>query len=168
MRNPWIYEFGSHFMPIPTLKKRPLSEEVLSQHPLVIIPIGVTASGKSTWAQQMQKKYSTLNMAIIPTPEASVRNQAEWLSALKAARHHAVMILDGKNLEDAQLREDLQTLKGLGILDVVIQYFPPESLFVLLTRNKGIGGEQIRHELQMIHSQAHYLDLLESAGYADA
>ncbi len=162
-----IHKFGSHFMLISTLKKRPLSLEDLPQHPLVIIPIGVTASGKSTWAQQMQKKYSTLNMAIIPTPEASVRNQAEWRSALKAAKHHDVVILDGKNLEDAQLREDLQTLKGLGILDVAIQYFAPESLFVLLSRNKGLGGEQIRHELQRIHSQSHYLDLLESEGYAD-
>ncbi|WP_139111665.1 MULTISPECIES: ATP-binding protein [Acidithiobacillus] len=135
------------------------------QSPLVIITIGVTASGKSTWAQQMQKKYSTLDMAIIQTPETPDRNQTQWLNTVKAALHHSVIILDGKNLDDAQFCRDLQTLNALGVKEVVIQYFAPESLFVLLSRNKGVGGEQIRHELQTIQSQAHYLNLLDAEGY---
>ncbi|MBE7562980.1 hypothetical protein H7F10_08430 [Acidithiobacillus sp. HP-6] len=165
MRKTSIHEKVATCMTVTSLKKRPLSSEASLQSPLVIITIGATASGKSTWAQQMQKKYSTLDIAIIQTPEASARNQTQWLNTVKAALHHAVIILDGKNLDDAQFCRDLQALNALGVKEVVIQYFAPESLFVLLSRSKGVGGEQIRHELQTIQSQAHYLNLLDAEGY---
>ncbi|WP_031571955.1 hypothetical protein [Acidithiobacillus thiooxidans] len=138
-------------------------EQSLELKPLVIITVGVTAAGKTTWAKNLQNEHPNLNVAIIPTAEISSRDQQAWIRKLQAAATSKnVIILDGSNLDDTQLRHDLDTLKTMGLTDIAIEYFEPDSLFVLLSRNKGTGGEKIRTELQKIKNREHYLEIADS------
>jgi len=61
-----------------------------------------------------------------------------------------------------QQERHLDTLKTMGLTDIAIEYFEPDSLFVLLSRNKGTGGEKIRTELQKIKNREHYLEIADS------
>lgn len=131
--------------------------------PLVIFTIGVTGAGKTTWSRKMENTYPTLDIAIIETPEASVRNASAWREQVASSiQKHDAIILDGKHLDVLQLRQDVEWLRSLGVHDFALKYFSPESLFVLLARNGGMGGAQIRDELQRIRSDEDYLKIVDA------
>lgn len=130
--------------------------------PLVIFTVGVTASGKTTWANQTQKEHPNLDIAIIPTPEAKHRARDKWLKTIRANLGKNVIIMDGSNLDTAQIQDDMNDLQKMGITDIAIEYFNSESLFILLRRNGGRDGEKIRDELQRIQNKEKYLKIADS------
>jgi predicted kinase len=118
-----------------------------------IITVGVSASGKTTWARKFQKenlddrwfilsrddiRYHILDeksliddysMEGIPWKNWNWKWEKEvterfWRNALFIFAHHRPLIIADTNLNSARLKDMIERLKEIGYTDIELKYFP--------------------------------------------
>ncbi len=156
--------------------------------PLIIFTVGTAASGKSTWAQSMQEKHSSLRTIILERDmiratlyEAETgktfswggwnpgwENKVQWLweqRVREALPGSDVLILADTHLDPHDLQKKMTWLRELGASEFVLKYFPALPLTELLRRDQGrnhpVGGEALREHLKKIVSEEHYWAAIE-------
>lgn len=155
---------------------------------LVIFTVGTAASGKSTWARSVASSYPGLRIAIVErdavrvalhmadvgTPfswsnwNRSFENRVQWLwekSVQDALPDHDVIILADTHLDLSYMDDEVAWLRGLGIMDMVIQYFPALPLVGLIRRDQGrpnfVGAAVLREHVQKLLPEECYWVVLD-------
>ena len=102
-----------------------------------------------------------------------VRNRAledrvQWLweqAVQDALPDHDVVILADTHLDLPYLDEEVAWLRGLGVLDMAIQYFAALPLVELIRRDQGrpnfVGAAVLREHVQKLQSEKRYWAALE-------
>lgn len=144
---------------------------------LVIFTVGTAASGKSTWAKSVAARYPGLRIAIVErdairvalhiaesgTPfswsnwNRALENRVQWLweqAVQDALSSHDVIILADTHLDADLLKKEVALMRGLGVLDMAIQYFPALPIVELIRRDQGrsnfVGAAVLREHLQKL------------------
>lgn len=155
---------------------------------LEIFTVGTAASGKSTWAKTVVSEYPGLRIVVIErdairmalhateadTPfswtnwNRVLEDKVQWLwerAVRDALPEHDTIILADTHLDPDLLGEEVAVLRGFGVTDMAIQYFPALPLVDLIRRDQSranfVGAVVLREHLQMLQAEDRYWAVLE-------
>lgn len=150
---------------------------------LAIFTVGTAASGKSTWARSVVSKYPGLRIAVIErdairmalhaaeadTPfswtnwNRVLEDRVQWLwerAVRDALSEHDTIILADTHLDPDLLVKEVAVLRGMGVVDMSIQYFPALPLVDLIRRDQSrahfVGAGVLREHIQNLQPEDRY------------
>ncbi|WP_308388376.1 AAA family ATPase [Acidithiobacillus sp. AMEEHan] len=156
---------------------------------LVLFTVGTSASGKSTWAQDLGTRFPHLQMEILErdqlrreqhsksrgTPfswsdwdvaqESEI--QTQWLERVRDLLSADVLILADTHIDPEQLAREAALLCEMGVREMAVQYFPAQPLVELIRKDQGraypVGAAVLREQIQRLQPEDAYWQALEAA-----
>ncbi|WP_414039153.1 AAA family ATPase [Acidithiobacillus sp. M4-SHS-6] len=156
--------------------------------PLIIFTVGTAASGKSSWAEAMRSRHTSLRIGILErdmirvelfeaeadkafswgdwNPDWENKVQCLWEQRVQElAKQCDALILADTHLDAVELQKKALWLRKLGATEITLQYFPALPLTELLRRDQGrshpVGGEALREHLKKIGPEEQYWAAIE-------
>ncbi|MDD3759715.1 MAG: AAA family ATPase [Acidithiobacillus sp.] len=156
---------------------------------LVLFTVGTSASGKSTWAQDLGKRFPHLQIAILERDQLRRAQydknhdtafswtgwdvgqeseiQKQWVEQVRRLLDADVLVLADTHIDPEQLAREATLLCEMGVREMALQYFPAQPLVELIRKDQGrsypVGAAVLREQIQRLQPQDAYWQALEAA-----
>ncbi|MEY2341597.1 AAA family ATPase [Acidithiobacillus sp. IBUN Pt1247-S3] len=156
---------------------------------LVLFTAGTSASGKSTWAQGLSRRFPHVQVQILERDQLRRELHAErhntpfswadwdtkqeseiqerWLQRVQGLLETDVLVLADTHIDPEQLAREATLMAELGVREMALQYFPAQPLVELIrhdqSRNYPVGAAVLREQIQRLRPEDAYWRALEAA-----
>ena len=155
---------------------------------LVLFTVGTSASGKSTWAQDLGKRFPHLQIAILERDQLRREQygkshdtafswtdwdvgqeseiQKQWVERLHDLLSADVLVLADTHIDPEQLTREASLLCEMGVREMALQYFPAQPLVELIRKDQSrsypVGAAVLREQIQRLRPEDAYWQALEA------